>query len=475
VWFLGVAGLALFFWTLRSSALSNRQAAQYGLLFGTITGCGGTIWFLHTLPLDFLGIHSQTVQICAVTMTWLYVGASLGAPVAVAALLLRRFRNSKLYPLAAALIWTATETARMWSFAATTWAPNSLLGPHFSIASIGYTVTESHTLLQVAHPLGIDALNFFAALLAGLIAVSPITLKQKGARLATILQSTPLLILLALGHVNAIHARQDTPNTVRFALISENLTDVRDFSAHDVVQELLAQAATSKPPADVILLPEEFSLTSLFWSREEADAFIKRHVGDREVLILNSRNDLFPAEETNELPDAKKLVYDSTRTGEVARYNKLMLMPLGEYAPAFTKTFFSVINDPSLQSYINDVTTLPAAGSTVVSAKFNGLTLGGLLCSDLLSPTLYRSLAQDHKADVLINLANQFWFHGSRLLHWKTIQIAKMHAVQNRLPFLLANNVAPSFAISPQGDMIKESRWGKREVLHVDIESSGAR
>jgi hypothetical protein len=36
-----------------------------------------------------------------------------------------------------------------------------------------------------------------------------------------------------------------------------------------------------------------------------------------------------------------------------------MLMPLREHAPAFTKTFFSVVNDPELAGYIDDVRTLP--------------------------------------------------------------------------------------------------------------------
>jgi apolipoprotein N-acyltransferase len=402
-------------------------------------------------------------------MTWLYVGASLGAPVAIAAPILHLYRSSTLFPLAAALIWTVTENGRMWSFAATTWAPSSLFGAHFSVASIGYALTESSLLRQIADPLGIDALNFCAAFLAALVAVVPATLAAKRAHTALPLQALTLFLLCFVLVVKKDPSIDHKQTTLRFAIISENLTDVRDFSSHDVVRQLLARAAASQPPVDVILLPEEFSLTSLFWSREEADTFIKNHFGERDVLILNSRNDLFPAEETNELPDQKKLVYDSTRSGERARYNKLMLMPLGEYAPAFTKTFFSVINDPELQGYIDDVTTLPPAGSTVTSANFRGLTLGALLCSDILSPSLYRSLAKDHNVGVLVNLANPFWFHGSRLLHWKTLQMARVHAVQNRLPFLLANNVAPSFALDPRGELLTESRWGVRDVLYVDV------
>lgn len=469
LWFLVFLGLALFFNVLLSPTASLWRTAWRGLVFGTATGCAGTVWFLSTLPLDFLGIQNQVVQVCAVSMTWLYVGLSLGAPVAAAAPMLRLYRNSPLFPLAAALIWTVAETGRMWSFAATTWSPSSLFGPHFSIASVGYALTESPTLLQIAHPLGVDALNFFTACIAAELAILPSIFRAKRPVLAPAVQAILLLALATTPTLTEATSPAREEHTLRFALISENLADVRDTSSHDVVRELLAKAAAAQPPVDVVPLPEEFSLTSLFWSREEAHAFLKEHFGEREVLILNSRNELFPSEETNSFADSKKLVYDSTTSGEVARYVKLMLMPLGEYAPAFTKTFFSIINDPELQVYIDDVAELPPPGSTVTSATFRGLTIGGLLCSDILSPSLYRALAKDHHADVLVNLANQFWFHGSRSLHWKTVQMARVHAVQNGLPFLLANNMAPSFALNARGEILKESAWGRREVLYVDV------
>jgi apolipoprotein N-acyltransferase len=469
LWFLVFPGLALFFYILLTYRISAWKLAWYGMLFGTLTGCAGTVWFLNTLPLDFLGIRNHFVQACAVGMTWLYVGASLGAPLAVTAPLVHIYRSSPLFPIAAALLWTVTETGRMWSFAATTWAPTSLFGPHFSIASIGYPLTESPFLLRMAYPCGIDALNFFAAFVAALLALLPTTIRAKRSFIAPTVQAVVALSLPVALSPSPSQPPSPGQRPVRFAIIAENLEDVRDISSHEVVRELLAKAAAAQPPVNVVLMPEEFSLTSLFWSKEEADTFLKQHFGERDVLILNTRNEVFPIEETNYFTDSKKLVYDSTTSGEVARYVKLMLMPLGEYAPAFTTTFFSVINDPDLQMYLEDVVQLPPPGRSVTSANFHGLIIGGLLCSDILSPSLYHTLSRDHHANVLVNLANQFWFHGSRPLHWKTVQIARVHAVQNNLPFLLANNMAPSFALNGRGEFMVESDWGSRDVLFVSL------
>jgi|GEM_PF-1276782 len=471
VWVLAPLGLGLFLAALRSSTSQLAYTLIAGLFFGLMTGAAGTIWFLDTLPLSFLGISDQKVQIVAVVMTWMYVALSLAAPVPLGVAVLMRYKRSHLFPMFAAATWVIVEICRMWCFALTTYGPNSLFGPHFSAAAIGYALTENFTLLQLANPCGLDALNGIAAFLAGLIACIPDIVSSTRGRKAIAFQIFGIIFVCTIWKVSqhaSTVAEQST--TLRFAVVSTNIDSVRDEVIHPAVLEDLSSAMATKPHADVILLPEELGLTSIFWAKGDYQTFVERYTGGREVLIVNSRNELFVADEKNEAFETKKLLYESTSKGELGRYIKQMLMPLGEYAPAFTKTFFSIINDPSLHAYIDEVAA-PYSSSvrTLSPGVFRGIRLGSLLCSDLFSPYLYRSLARDHSAQVLMNLSNQFWFHGSRTLHWKTRQIARMHAVQNRLPFLLANNSAPSLIIDASGRVISESRWGSRGVLYADI------
>lgn len=475
LWLLVFPGLALFIHILRRLTRRVWGAALYGLIFGVTTGGAGTIWFWDTLPLSFLGINDPLVQKVAVGMTWGYVATSLGLPVIAGALVIWKARSSRWFPLVTILTWVLTEIARMWSFAITTWGQQSLFGPHFSAASLGYALTESHTLLRIAYPLGIDALNLVVASIAVALALAPTLFKEREERVFLVSQMALALTLCCLPSVAASSATLTDAPPLRFAIIAENIDDVRDVSTHTLVTQLLAEVAAARPPVDVVVLPEEFSLTSIFWSKDEASRFISHHFGEREVLILNTRNELYPEDERNENPESKKLIYDSTTRGEVGRYVKQMLMPLGEYAPALTKTFFSIVQDPELQLYIEDVSTAapPPRGTSVTS--FRGVTIGGLLCSDMLSPHLYRSLVRDHGARVLVNLSNHFWFHGSRPLYWKTIQMARVHAVQNRTPILVSNNVAPSFALDSTGAPLVESSWGKREVLYVNVPVNGGR
>lgn len=468
-WPAALLGLALFFRILFSLETSTWRLALSGLVFGSITGAAAILWFWCVLPLDFLGISSRFVQFAAVGISWAYVSFALGLPVAVFAALMRLFRGSPFFPSACAFLWPAAEIGRMWSFSLATWAPQSLLGPHFSPAAFGYALAEQPLLWQLAHPWGLDALNFSASLIAGLLAVIPDLARESRMRRPFAAQSLFLLALLACaGFADRCDAnRLSTP--LRVAALCENLPEVRNQASHAATTDLLARAAAVRPPVDVVVMPEEISLASVFLSKGQAEAFYRTHFGTRDVLIMNTRNDFFTGEERGPFREYKKLVYEGTTAGEIGRYAKHMLMPLGEYAPAAAKPVLSVLRDAELQSYLEEVSTCPAARQPLETVKFRGWRIGGLLCSDLLSPRLYRELAVRGKADVLVNLSNPFWFHGSRLLHWKTLQMAKVHAVQNRLPFILANNMAPSFALDSSGRVVAESAWGKRDVLVLEL------
>lgn len=468
VWHLVIPGLAVFFVSARQTPNILRAAAWRGILFGCVTGGAAIVWFFEVLPLDFLYIRNPLVQGAAVGLTWLYVSFSLGLPIGLAGAVLARLPLNILFPLWAGLIWTVAEIARMWSFSLLTWGPNSLLGPHFSAASVGYPLTENSSLLSLAHPFGLNALNFSAAFAAAFLAV--MILRPETRRSLTLAAIAGACLFFGLPNLPALGNLTAKPkNSIRVAVISENISDVRDLGAHGAAAARIAEAAAHQPPVDVVVLPEEFGLTSIFWSREEAERFINKEFGGRDVLILNTRNRSFPAEEKNDAVDYKNLVFESTARGELGRYVKQMLMPLGEYRPALARLVFSLIPDADLQMFVESLEDSPARGGGLRAVEFHGVKIGALLCSDLLSPLLYRSLSEVEGAQVLINMANQFWFHGSRLLHSKTRQIARVHAVQNRKKILVADNMAPAFALDSDGRLLQEAHWGKSEVLYFDV------
>lgn len=469
MWFLVFPGLAVFFHILRDRIKSVLGAAAAGLVFGFITGGAGIIWFWDTLPLDFLGIASVTAQRAGVAMTWAYVAFGLALPVTVGAAAIWCFRRSVWFPLIAGVLWTAIEYGRMWAFALVTWSPKSLLGPHFSAAAIGHSLAEHPLLLQMARAYGLVTLNYFVAAVAGLLAGAMMIKTSRGRRMLAV----QAMISLALCAGPARFFLDKGPDAearepLRVAILAEQVDDVMNYDAHQIATQLIAEAAAAVPPVDVALIPEEISLSTIFGARADAEAFIARTFGDRDVLLLHTRPDVYPDDDPEHL-QFKQLAFESTRRGIIGRYSKQMLMPLGEYAPAFARIFYSIVDDPDINSHLEDVDMIPVQKKMPESVTFRGLRFGGLLCSDLLTPALYRHLVRSENADVLINLANQFWFHGSRTLHWKSLQMARVHAVYNQRPILVANNLSPSYALDRSGRMLAASRWGERTVLYVDV------
>ena len=303
LWMLVLVGLTLFFLAVRSSEVTSFRACLYGLFFGVVTAGAGTVWFWWTLPLDFLGILQPGVQRMAVAMTWAYVSFSMAFAVGLVSSILGVSGKIRGGRIIVALLWCLAEYGRMWGFALATWAPESLFGAHFSVASVGYPLTEFAELRRFAFPWGIDGLNFLTAFAAA--ACGEILLPRGRAVRVQWIAAEVLLVCAIFVFPHATGRSENGGpgfTDLRVAVLANSHMDVRDLSSHAFMREQIAQVARAEPLIDVMIFPEEFSLTSIFWSADEARDFIRAHFAERDVLILHTRNDSFPANETNSEP-----------------------------------------------------------------------------------------------------------------------------------------------------------------------------
>jgi predicted amidohydrolase len=144
-------------------------------------------------------------------------------------------------------------------------------------------------------------------------------------------------------------------------------------------------------------------------------------------------------------------------------------MPIGEYLPYISKVLFVFVRTPESNRYTGSGDAKLTPGSDVGSIEWRGLHIGGLICSDIQSPLLYRRIERLSGAGILIQTGNTVWLHGSPLLFKENLAIAKVHAVQNNAYYLAANNMEPSFVLSPSGSVLAQSVWWKPSLLPVII------
>lgn len=292
-------------------------------------------------------------------------------------------------------------------------------------------------------------LSFIAALFAS-VAVCAFSNAPRRTRVLSVLL---LSVILALPLVIQPHERA-REKSLRVALLG---TDVQAGTnvGTDEARALLDQTLTTNP--DLIVMPEAITLDELYGAESGVTAHELLEGHPRTMLAYTMYQNHF-----------QTLIYE-TEQGVAGTYKKMFLMPLGEYAPSFSDIFYKGIKDESLKAHILSMRFYYQRGTETSVTQHNDATLGGLLCSEVLSPHLYEDMAATKGADILLNLSNNSWFHHSPILHAKLLQVAKTHAVANHTYFLVAANASPAYAVDPNGRVIGMTNWKTTEALFVDI------
>ncbi|MGB9700509.1 MAG: apolipoprotein N-acyltransferase, partial [Thermodesulfobacteriota bacterium] len=143
----------------------------------------------------------------------------------------------------------------------------------------------------------------------------------------------------------------------------------------------------------------------------------------------------------------------------LGRYDKIHLVPFGEYAPlagllGFTRDIIGAIGDFT-----------PGLGVTNLALPWG--KFGVLICYEIIFPNLTRQFAAQG-AQFLVNITNDAWF-GRTSAPYQHLSMATLRAVENRLPIARAANTGISAIINAEGKIVQSSNLFTREVLSGNI------
>ena len=464
LWFFAPIAVAIFFVDVVFYSQKMWSAALKGLAFGTVFTAASLSWVWSTLPMDAWLAIPQEQQVIFLAIAWSVGSVMLSLPVALGAAILWRLRQSSLVFVVFPFLWILIEEMRLWVFAIYTYGESSLFGPHFSIASFGYTLTESPLLLQLASVGGIFNLNFILAVLAALvvfmwIVVTKRTHERRTQQFATL--SLLFILFTSIMTSAPLYAQQggSSHEEMSFLLLSskERFGPDKDLERaamyRDIIQNL-------EEIPDVIVFPEGQHIETVFPESEDPHAEFDELIQNKETLIIGNLQ--------RETEDGKKFsttLYEHTSRGVIQSQDKLFLAPFGEYMPDFAPVLFSQAPQDVLYSpgpyYVS-------GGKELATASHDDATLGTLVCLEAFSPTLYKELVDDHGADVLINISNPSW-SASEYYFDRVVQIAKVHAVQNRTYFLTASVEAPAFVVDPNGTLLGQTEYNTTSGMIVHV------
>jgi apolipoprotein N-acyltransferase len=148
---------------------------------------------------------------------------------------------------------------------------------------------------------------------------------------------------------------------------------------------------------------------------------------------------------------------------EVSRYDKIHLVPFGEYVPAW-----------ALPGLVNKIT--PEVGEFVSGTSYSvgkapAGSIGVFICYEAIFPQLVRRLTAAG-AGVLVNISNDGWY-GDSAAAYQHLEMARLRAIENHRYLLRATNDGVTTLIDPYGRVREKLPRHRQMVLpaHFSFET----
>jgi len=144
---------------------------------------------------------------------------------------------------------------------------------------------------------------------------------------------------------------------------------------------------------------------------------------------------------------------------EILQYDKMHLVPFGEYVPVWAF--------PSLIGRITSEAGSFVPGTSYRVAPSPDGALGIFICYEDIFPDLVRRLTLAG-AQVLVNISNDAWF-GDSAAAPQELEMARLRSIENRRYLLRATNDGITALIDPYGQVEKQIARHQTAVLRADF------
>ena len=429
-WFCLVPLLsALLAFTREEKPLRMHHAALLAYLSGVVWYAGNCYWIYRTMHLygNIPSIPSFGILILFSLYLGLYP-ALFGT--LVAALHAKYSRNLVL--LAVPFLWVAVELAR----ARITGFPWDLLG---------YTQVNNLTLTRLAPWTGVMGISFVIAAVNALWLIRPANTRLK------YVPATVALLLTAIATFAASHQPKyfgDVSDSVA-TLLQENLgVGSEAVGNKETKQDMLAASSQLSLHPAIALSPSHQPSQIIIWPEAptdfvDTDPLLRQSIGDlaRQANAAVIVNDVTVASYNGNRPklynSASFFLPDGTYAG---RYDKMHLVPFGEYTPY--KPLFFFVGD-----LLDDLLFIPGSHRSVfpVADKKYGV----FICYESIFGDELRHFALNG-AQVLVNISDDGWY-GDTSASWEHLDMVRMRAIENHRWVLRATNTGITAAIDPSG------------------------
>ncbi|GAB4487203.1 MAG: apolipoprotein N-acyltransferase [Thermodesulfovibrionales bacterium] len=437
---------------------NSREAFIGGFVFGLVSFFGTLSWISHSI--NHYGGFSLVSSLAIVLLLCAYLSLYPAVFSLIYASVIRRTKLPSV--LLAPVFWVVLEYVRTYAFSGFPWA------------SIGYSQYRFLPLIQISDITGVYGVSFLVVAFNG-AATDVFLLKKR-------MQSMPLfplsytaagfavfgaMILFSLGYGGWRLSQERQGAAVAISVVQGNIEQDRKWvpayqqEVMNIYTGLTQKAALDRP--SLIVWPE----TAVpFYFGHDIEHSSRLSAVQRDIgipLLFGAVRVKEQAGGTLRLSNSAVLLDHEGKT--VALYDKIHLVPFGEYVPLKQLLFFM----EKLVAGTGDF--VPGDRTFRMMTPFG--SFGTLICYEIAFPGMVRKFYADG-GDAIVTITNDAWF-GRTSGPYQHFSMGVFRAVENRKPLIRAANTGISGFIDSNGRILRMSSLFRREVVSASLQTDSTR
>jgi apolipoprotein N-acyltransferase len=439
---------------LSSWGKSPRAAFASGYVFGIIYFFGTLYWIYHSI--NYYGGVSFFSSLLVVFLLCAYLSLYPAFFSALFATLLRKTKLPAL--LIAPVMWVVLEFIRSYALTGFPWS------------SIGYSQYKFLPLIQIADITGVYGISFIILAVNGAFA-DVLLLKKRVRQMPlfpvsyTVLGLVFLVIAVAASFLYGMLRmdEQRKGQKVTASIVQANIEQDKKWEPSyqsDVIDTYftLSRKASLNVP-HLIVWPETAAPFFFGSDIDNTEKLLDFHQGLASWLLFGSVMVEERTEEKTLLTNSAVLLNPAGKT--MYRYDKIHLVPFGEYVPLRNMLFFIDKIVAGIGDYV--------PGDEYVKAETDFGRFATLICYEIIFPGLVRKFYTDG-GDFIVTITNDAWF-GRTSGPYQHFSMAVFRAVENRKPVIRAANTGISGFIDSNGAVESMTPLFERQVVTHSIKT----